>query len=133
MTIRSKLILVLLGCIIIPTTIGIMAMFSVMGNVVKDVRIIQLENIVDLQRARIDAFFLERQDDIKLFQTNLNVQKNLPIFLKYTGKKQNQGYLDAKKELEKLLAAVRLSYGYLDVMLTDTNGKIVLAANQTHI
>jgi len=130
MSIRSKLILVLFGCIIIPTTVGIIAMFSHMENVVKDVRIIQLENIVDLQRARID--FLERQDDIKLFQANLIVQKNLPIFLKHSGQTKNRLYSNAKKELEAQLEAVRSSYGYLDVMLVDINGKIVLTANPKH-
>ncbi|OFZ22052.1 MAG: hypothetical protein A2202_00820 [Bdellovibrionales bacterium RIFOXYA1_FULL_36_14] len=132
MTIRSKLVLILFGCIIIPTTIGIMAMFSRMENVVKDVRMIQLENIVDLQRARIDAFFLERRDDIKLFQANLVVQKNFPIFLKLLGQTNNLMLSNAKKELETQLEAVRSSYGYLDVMLVDSAGKIVLTANPKH-
>ena len=132
MTIRSKLILILVGCIIIPTTMGIIVMFSQMERVVKDVRIIQLENIVDLQRARIDAFFLERQDDIKLFQANLNVRKNFPIVLNYSGQKKNSLQSNARKELETQLEAVRSSYGYLDVMLVDINGKIVLSANSTH-
>ncbi|MBF0299271.1 MAG: HAMP domain-containing protein [Oligoflexia bacterium] len=137
MTIRSKLILIFLGFIILPTLIGMVTLFSNLNDVVRDIRISQLENIVDLERSSLDTFFLERKNSAKLFQANLNMQENLSKFLKYSGKKPGTSYSRAnsraKKRLREIMKNMYSTYGYSKVMLLDTRGKILLVVNQTDV
>jgi len=133
MAIRTKLILILLGFIILPMMLGVAVLFSRMQGVVRDVRVMQLENIANLEKERVDAFFSERKSDVQLFQTYPVVKDNLPTLLKYSSEKQSSSYANAQRRLEERLKSVQAAYGYSDVMLVDSNGTIVLVASEAHI
>lgn len=133
MAIRTKLVLILLGFIILPLMLGIAVLFSHMQGIVRDVRVMQLENIANLEKERVDAFFMERRGNVELFQTLVVVKDSLPVFLKYRNEKNNPSYISAKRQLAERLDTMRETYGYSDAMLVDTKGKIVLVANEAHM
>jgi hypothetical protein len=131
MTIRTKLVLILLGFIILPMMLGIAVLFSHMQDVVRDVRVMQLENIVNLEKEWVDAFFTERKADINLFQTLTVVKDNLPIFLKYSGEKQSPPYVSAKNSL-KYGEAMRVQHADTPTSCWWTQGRVILVANEAH-
>ena len=107
MAIKSKIILIFLGLVLLPMIIGLTVLFSYVRDVVMEVRILQLENIVNLEKSRVESFFKERKEDVQLFQTSPAIRDNLPVAIKYQADKKSPQYLQAEKALEDRLDAVR--------------------------
>ena len=132
MTIRAKLVAILLALIILPVALGIAALFSYVRDMVMGVRILQIENIANFEKTQVEAFFSERNSDIKLFQTYAVVKDYLPVLLRLSDAKNSPSYVNAERQLKERLDAVRTAYGYTDVMLVDPGGKIILVADESH-
>ncbi len=79
MTVRTKLAAILLSLVILPMLLGIAVLFSYVRDIVRDVRVYQLENIANLQKDRLEAFFAERKEDAELFRNYAVIKDNLPV------------------------------------------------------
>jgi len=132
MSIRAKLTLVFLIFISIATVaVGVLTYANARSSL-KALRISQLENIADLKKDKIEAYFNERIDDLKTFQDYSFLKKDLSVITGRASDPKSPAYQAAMKELDIRLRYVAKVYGYADIMLTDTTGKVVYASNEVH-
>ncbi len=131
-SLKSKLIVCFLLVSIIPIVIiGILSFKSAKKAMIKS-RLDELTSIAVLKVDKLESFFNERKGDITSAQDFYNIKRNLPIFDKLNGDKTNPEYLKAKKMLDGQLRPFQLVYGYKDLMLVNSLGKIVYGTNEQH-
>lgn len=129
MSIRTKFILILLAFIILPGVMFSVMAYSAARDSLMDVRIAQLKNIAALKKDRIDAFFNAWRSEIRMAQHNPDVEQYLPQLVAASGNKESPSYRHAFAELEEQLQVIQMVNGYLNILLTDTQGKIVYASS----
>ena len=132
MSLKSKLILLFFAFTLIPLVLFGAIIFSQARNILQTVRMSQLDTIADLKKDKIETFFLERAADVRSAQDFLNIRRNLPILSARQSDVANPAYVRAKKELDDQMKTFQQSYGYLDVMLLDSRGKVVYVSNDEH-
>ncbi len=131
MSLKTKLIILFIAFTLIPLVLAGSFVFSRARNILETVRIAQLNNIADLKKDKIETFFYERQGDIKSAQNFLNIKRNLPVLSSPAQERSRASYGKALKELEGQLKPYQTAHGYLDVMLTDPEGRVVYVSNDT--
>ena len=127
MSIRTKLILLLLAFAGIPLVLFGTLVFSKARTGLENVRIAQLNNIADLKKDKIDTFFDERKADIRSAQHFLNIRRNLPLLAARPGKEASSA---AARELDGQLIPFKEAKRYLNVMLVDRQGRIIYVSNK---
>ncbi len=132
MPLKKKLIILFIAFTLIPLVLFGAIVFSQARNILKAVRIAQLNNVADLKKDKIETFFKERKADISSAQHFLNIRRNLPILSAYANDKTARVYVKAMKELDGQLKPFQEYCGYLDVILTDKKGGVVYVSNDTH-
>jgi len=132
MSIRSKLITAFAVLSIVPTVFLGTLIFRQARNVLRAVRISQLENIADLKKDKIETFFLERKIDVAETRQTSDIRKYLPVLARYAENASVPEYLQAREALDRRFKPLQQIYGYLDVMLADQKGNIVYASSHSH-
>jgi PAS domain S-box-containing protein len=131
-SLRNKLIVILstvsLGSIVI---IGVLSYVNA-RNSLQNTAMSALEAIGDLKTQTIELFFQERSNDIKVTQDYFNVKTNLSIVSKHAGDRTNPEYISAKNMLDSQLKKFQIVYDYADVMLVNSEGKIVYVTEESH-
>jgi signal transduction histidine kinase len=129
MSLKTKLIILLIAFTLIPVVLSGAVVFYRARNILETVRIAQLNSIADLKKDKIETFFFERQGDIRSAQNFLNIKRNLPVLSAPAQQRSRASYGKALKELDGQLIPFQTAFGYLDVMLTDHEGRIVYVSN----
>ncbi len=129
MSLKKKLIILLIAFTLIPLATFGVVMFSQARTVLQAVRLAQLNNIADLKKDKIETFFSERTADIRSAQNYLNIKRNLPLLYARSGEGAMSS-ANALRELDSQLKPFQVDYGYLDVMLTDQHGRVVYVSNE---
>jgi PAS domain S-box-containing protein len=132
MSLKSKLILLFISFTLIPLALFGTIAFSQAKNILKTVRMAQLNNIADLKKDKIETFFREREADVRSAQDFRNIRNNLPILAQHVGHRAAPAYIRAKNSLDDQIKTFQRSYGYLDVMLLDARGTVVYVSNDEH-
>jgi signal transduction histidine kinase len=133
MSIKTRLVAVFLAFTIIPMTFLGALVFYKTRIVLQAVRLSQLENIADLKKDKIETFFRERAAGITAAQHFLNIKRNLPLLIRGSnGKTISSSYTKAVEELDGQMQPFQEAYGYIDVMLTDPEGRTVYVSNSSH-
>jgi PAS domain S-box-containing protein len=132
MSLKSKLILLFFSFTLVPLVLFGAIVFIQAKNILKTVRMAQLDTIADLKKDKIETFFHEREGDIRSAQDFRNVRTNLPILVRYASDRAAPAYKRAKKELDDQIKTFQRSYDYLDVVLLDTHGTVVYVSNDQH-
>jgi PAS domain S-box-containing protein len=132
MPLKSKLIFLFFAFTLIPLVLFGAIVFSQARNILKTVRMAQLDTIADLKKDKIETFFQEREADVRSAQDFRNIRTNLPVLSTHAGDRTAPAYVQAKKSLDDQMKTFQESYGYLDVMLLDPLGKVVYASNDEH-
>lgn len=128
MPLKTKLIILLVAFTLVPLVLAGAFAFSRARNILETVRIAQLNSIADLKKDKIETFFNERISGIRSAQYFLNVRKNLPLLSSGTGAAK----AIALRELDGQLKSFQTAFGYLDVMLTDREGRVVYVSSDLH-
>jgi signal transduction histidine kinase len=131
MSIRTKLIFILVTFIVVPIVFFGMTVFSHTRNSLMSVRIAQLNNIADLKKEKIETFFDERKADISMGRQFPNIKHYLPLLIKLSGKSSDPAYRKAWQEIDEQLKAFQQNFGYLNVMLTDAKGTIMYSTSRS--
>jgi signal transduction histidine kinase len=133
MSIKTKLVSSFLAFIIIPMILLGVLIFKNAKHELQSVRIAQLENIADLKKDRIEMFFKEREEDV-LSATNFStIKRNLPVLSKFSNDANNPASIKAPEELDRQIKEFQTSYyGYLNIMLTDPEWKVVYVSNDKY-
>jgi signal transduction histidine kinase len=130
MPIKTKLIILLISFTLVPVVMFGAIVFSQARGILESVRLAQLNNIADLKKEKIEAFFIERKSDIKSAQNFQNIKRNLPVVAAQEQGRSRTVYAGALKELDDQLRPFQQGYGYLDVMLTDRKGRFVYSSDE---
>ena len=109
--------------------------FSRAKSSIEHDQLLHLEFVTDVKVKRINTFFKNVEDDIRITQDYFNIIKNLPIVAKFSDDRSNPKYLKAKEELDSQLKAwLRIKNGtMIDLMLVNLEGTVVYAANEEHV
>ncbi|MGD9190495.1 MAG: cache domain-containing protein [Desulfobacterales bacterium] len=130
MTIRMKMILLLLACTIIPMCfVGILGYYHA-KKTLESLRIEELKSIADLKAKRIEDFFAEHQKHIAIAQQRPTIIKHTALLAEVSDDFSNPIYADIIAELDRALKMYRPVYKFLNVILANPQGKIVYALNR---
>ena len=133
MTLKSKLIFLFIGFIVVPLALFGAVVFSQARTILQSVRIAQLNNIADLKKDKIETFFEERRWDLASAQHVLSVRQTLPVLSVHVRDRGCAAYARAKREMDGLIGAFMNHHGYLDVMLTDARGTVVYENSEARV
>ncbi|MGB5746620.1 MAG: ATP-binding protein [Desulfobacterales bacterium] len=125
MTIRKKMILIVLASTIIPMCfVGMLGYFHA-RKTLESLRMEQLKSIADLKIKRIEDFFGEHRKHIMIAQQRPTLKKYTAILAEFAGDFSSPAYEIIRDELDRALATYQPVYDYKNVLLTNPEGKIV--------
>jgi signal transduction histidine kinase len=129
MSIKNKLFLLLVFFAVIPVLMLGVLVFANAKRLITTVRTAQLNSIADLKKDKIETFFNERRQDIRSAQSFYNIKTNLPILIQLHQEGADIARAKSYVDLDRQMQGYQKSYGYLNVILTDTMGRVVYASN----
>ena len=133
MKIKTKIVVGAIFIAVLSVTIfGVMSLTKGVGAL-EDAYFKKVGVIADLKVDKIESYFFERKADMKVVQDYFNIKTNLPIVAEFANDRENPEYLVAKEALDSQLKTFQEVYGYVDFMLTDSEGKIVYMTNEGHM
>jgi len=125
MTIRKKMILIVLASTIIPMCfVGMLGYFHA-RKTLQSLRMEQLRSIADLKVKRIEDFFAEQKKHIMIAQHRPTLKKYAAILAEYSGGFSSPAYETIRDELDRALTTYQPVYDYKNVLLTNSEGRIV--------
>jgi len=131
MTIRKKMILILLVCTTIPMfLVGVLGYFHA-RKTLESLRMEQLKSIADLRVKRIEDFFAEHQKHLSIAQQRPTVIKYTAILAEFSGDFSNPTVADIRDELDRALQIYLPVYNFINVILANPEGRIIYALNRT--
>jgi signal transduction histidine kinase len=132
MSIRTKLIIILIAFIFIPLFVfGLMVLSNARSSLMT-VRIAQLNNIADLKKDKLETFFREREADIRAAQYFYIIKLNLPLLDRRLHDRASLSHNKSHEDLDRQISEFQKSYGYLNVLLTNPEGVILYSSDNAY-
>ncbi len=132
MSIKTKLILILVAFTSVPVFIFGLMVFSNARSALMTVRIAQLNNIADLKKEKIGTFFHERESDIKSAQNFYIIKLNLPLLNRRLHNGASLSQNKSHQDLDRQISEFQKSYGYLNVLLTNPEGVVLYSSDDAY-
>jgi len=132
MRIYAKIILLSLSLSILPLVLVVGIFLFNTQKELKGEIYDRLNAVSALKKNKLEVFFNSRKEDLRAIQGFLVVEINLPTLQEFDRDRYSFAYSKAKLQLDDQLRAFMNSYAYADILLLDTKGKVVFAANPTH-
>ncbi len=133
MGLRNKLLLSFILTTFLPILVIATGSFQRFKNALQVDRIEVLRTIADVAVARIETFFKERKNNIQTIQQDDHIIEDFQALLQFKNNPDSIEYRSAKLSLDTHLGVVETVYGYIDVMLVNTEGRIVYVSNPEHM
>jgi len=133
MTIRKKMILILLACTIIPMCFVGMLGYYHARETLESLRIEELKSIADLKVKRIEDFFSEQKKHIMIAQHRPTLKKYISILADFSGEFSSPVYEAIRDELDQALVIYQPEYHYNNILLTNPEGKIVYVLDRSSV
>ncbi|MGD2187500.1 MAG: cache domain-containing protein, partial [Desulfobacterales bacterium] len=131
MTIRKKMILILLACTILPMGfVGILGYYHA-RNTLQSLRMEELRSIADLKAKRIEDFFADQKKHIMIAQRRPTLIKYTTILAEFSGDFSSPIYKTIRDELDRALTTYQPVYNYQNVLLINPKGAIVYILNRS--
>ena len=90
----------------------------------------QLRSVRTLKKGQIEAYFSDRLVDVKALASNPNVASALMAFRGVTGKVGGKQWRKTKRNHAPWLARYTETYGYIDLFLVSTDGKVLYTVEE---
>ncbi|MDD5408715.1 MAG: PAS domain S-box protein [Candidatus Omnitrophica bacterium] len=132
MSIRLRLFIIFLAVTLIPLLFVSSLNFHNYKNSLEKNRFSQLQDLVPLEKERIVSYFDRLKAEVEVAQAFYVIKKNLPILSQFARDPANLEFIAAKEALDVRMEGMQSSLGLLDVMLMNTEGKIVYSSNPKH-
>lgn len=133
MSIRKKFFILFLCLTLLPALLVAAWIFYTTKTSLEKAVFSKLESVANLKVNHIECFFQERRGDVLTMQTSRVVAKNLPVLNRFIEEKTKPAYRKAVHELDNRLKGYLEAYGcYWDIMLMDSDGKVVYCVNKDH-
>ena len=131
MTIRKKMILILLACTTIPMfLVGVLGYYHA-RKTLESLRIEELKSIADLKVKRIEDFFAEHQKHLSIAQQRPTLIKYTAILAEFSGDLSSPIYADIRDELDQALKIYLPVYDFKNVILINPEGRVVYALDRS--
>jgi PAS domain S-box-containing protein len=131
MTIRKKMILILLASTIIPLClVGSLGYFHA-RRTLEAVRMEKLKSIADLKVKSIEDFFIDQKNHIIIAQQRPTLRKYAAILAEFSGDFSSPVYEAVRYELDQAIRIYQPVYAFRNVFLTNAEGKIVYALDHS--
>jgi PAS domain S-box-containing protein len=131
MTIRKKMVLILLASSIVPLCfVGSLGYFHA-RRTLESVRMEKLKSIADLKVQTIEDFFADQKKHILLAQQRPTLIKYTAMLAEFAGDFSSPGYETIRFELDRSLKIYQPLYDFRNVILTDPKGKIVYVLDRS--
>ena len=125
MTIRKKLILILLACTIVPMCfVGLLGYYHA-RKTLESLRIEQLRSIADLKAVQITDFYVDQRKHIIMAQQRPTLKKYTAIVTKFSNNFSGPAYEIIRDELDRTLRIYQPLYDFRNVILANSKGEIV--------
>lgn len=132
MSIRSRLAILFLAIASIPLLIVSALTFTQYKNSLEVARLSNLQDIAAFKADKIETYFAGLKTNIEVAQGYYNIKKNLPVLTRLAGNPNDPRFLAADKMLDKQLQRTQSGLGLSDIMLVNSEGKIVYTSNVEH-
>jgi PAS domain S-box-containing protein len=131
MTIRKKMILILLGSSVIPLCIVAILGYYHARNTLESVRMEGLRSIAVLKAEQIEDFFSHHKKHIIVAQQRPTLKKNAALLAGFAGDFTGPAYEAIRNELDQALKTYQPVYNFINIMLVNPEGRIVYVLNRT--
>ena len=116
MTLKKKLILIIIAVAILPMTfIGTLGYYSA-KMALQDLRMEELKSITDLKAKKIEEFFTEQKKHITIAQLRPNIKKYASLLVGFSGDFSSPAYETIRDELDRALKMYPSVYDYANVI-----------------
>ncbi len=132
MRIYSKLTIVFLAFIIIPVLFASYIVFYNSKNTIQKEVFSKLDVIAHQELVEIETFFSERKSDLLVLEYQDIYKTTLFVLDRFSQDRLNPSYIEAKKQIDQRLATFQSTYKYVDIILTNMEGKIIYNFNSGH-
>jgi len=130
MALRKKLILIIIAVAILPMIfIGTLGYFSA-KTTLQNLRMEELKTIADLKAKKIEDFFTDQKNHVRIAQLRPNIKKYAFLLAEFSGDFSSPDYVAIRDELDRTLKMYPSVYDYTNVMLANPQGKIVYVLNR---
>lgn len=129
MSIKLKLIILLLAFALIPMFLIGALTFRRYENSLKARHISALQDIVIFKADKIETYFASIKANIGMAQGFNNIKRNLPVLIRLADKTDSPEFRAARKMLDSQLSIIQASFGLADIMLVNPEGRIVYSRN----
>jgi PAS domain S-box-containing protein len=131
MTIRKKMILILLTSTIIPLCfVGLLGFYHA-RDTLESLRIEELKSIADLKAKRIEDFFADQKKHISVAQQRPTLKKIAATLMEFEEDFSSPLYETIRGELDQAIRIYQPVYNFRNVILTNPAGKIVYVLNRS--
>jgi PAS domain S-box-containing protein len=131
MTIRKKMILVLLGSSVIPLCFVAILGYYHARKTLESVRMEGLRSIAGLKASQIEDFFNHHKKHIMIAQQRPTLRKDAELLAGISGDFTAPAYAAVSEELDRTLKTYQPVYDFINIMLADPQGRIVYVLNPT--
>ena len=131
MTIRKKIILVLLGSSVIPLCFVAILGYYHARKTLESVRMDGLSSIAALKAEQIEDFFLHHKKHITVAQQRPTLKKNAALLAEFSADFTGPAYEAIRDELDQALKTYQPIYDFINIMLVNPQGRIVYVLNRS--
>jgi PAS domain S-box-containing protein len=130
MTLRKRLILIISAVAILPMTfIGTLGYYSA-KTALQNLQMEKLKSITDLKAKKIEDFFTDQKNHIRIAQLRPNIKKYASLVTEFSGDHTSPDYKTIRDDLDEALKMYPSVYDYANVMLANQKGKVVYVLNR---
>jgi len=132
MSIKGKLIILLLAIAVIPLAFVSTLTFHNYKNSLEAVRTSALRDTASFKDDTLETYFSGLKANMAVTQSLYNIKQNLPVLTRLVAKTDDPEFLAARKMLDLQLSQMQLVWGLSDIMLMNPDGRIVYTSNPEH-
>jgi PAS domain S-box-containing protein len=132
MSIRLKLVILFLAIALTPTLLISLLSFYNSRDAIEAVHLSSLRDLTVFRADKIETYFAGLKTEIEMAQGFYNIKKNLPVLTRLAGDPANPEMTAAKKMLGEQLQQMQSVSGLSDIMLVNSEGKVVYANKPGH-
>ncbi len=133
MSLKSRLAILFFAISFLPSAaIGIMT-YNNYAALYEQNKSQTLSYIADYKENTIELYFSGLVEDIKSTQHSWCIRENLPAIIEFYEDPSNPKFISSKKILDDRFQPTQNTWGLLDIMLVDTNGRVVYGTNPKHV
>ena len=132
MSIRLKLIIMFLAIATIPLVLVGALTFHNYKNSLEANHLSQLKDVAAYKADKIETYFAGLKADMEIARGFYTVRQYLPVLDRYAIEPNNPEFIAAKKILDEYLQPRQSILKLDDIMLTDTQGRVVYSSNPEH-